>query len=38
MHFEVRKRVHSKLKIIIRNNMKVLYVVIYQEREKLVYS
>ena len=38
VHFEVRKRVRRKLIILHQNNMSLLYIAMYQQREKLVLS
>jgi hypothetical protein len=38
VHFEIRKRVHTKLTIFSQNDMNLLCIVMYQEREKLVHS
>ena len=38
INFEVRKRVHRKLTIFNQNNMKLLYTIMYEQREKLAHS
>ena len=38
MHFEVRKRVQRKLTNFNQYNMKLLYIVMYQQEDNLVHS
>ena len=38
MHFEVRKRVQRNLTIFNQYNLKLLYIVMYQQEENLVQS